>query len=165
MKRKGFSLTELMIALAIFSIISLFLYQTFFSQIRQSFNFNYNIDIQRNVNKALEILTDEIRNNSYTDVTFEESGGKVTKVLSKDRITKVVNTIIDLNSSGSGNVNYNNVNKTLSDKYGNESFNIDSILITRGVSGDNENDLILITVSASEGRAQITSSTAVNIEK
>jgi prepilin-type N-terminal cleavage/methylation domain-containing protein len=165
MKRKGFSLTELMIALAVFSIISIFLYQTFFSQIRQAFNFNYNIDIQRNVNKALEMLTDEIRNSSYTDVTFEESGGKVTEVLSKDRITKVVSTIIDLNSSGSGNVNYNSVNKILSDKYGNECFNIDSVVITRGGAGNNENDLILITVSASEGRTQITSSTAVNIEK
>lgn len=160
MKRKGFSLTELMIALAIFSIISLFLYQTFFSQIRQSFSFNYNIDIQRNVNRALEMLTDEIRNNSYTNITIELTGtGGTTQVKSGGNI------IIDLSSSALGNVNYNSANKTLSDKQSNECTNIDSIQIIQGNVSNNENDLILITVSASEGRTQITSSTAVNIKK
>lgn len=157
MKKKGFTLIELMIAIAIFTIFSMYLYQVFFSQIRQSFNFNNNIDIQHNTNKALNMLTDEIRNYSFTNITFQSSGG--TQVFSNGKI------IIDLTSNASSpDIYYNSASKILSDNNGNQCSNIDSVQITQG-SSNNENELILITVSASEGNKQITSSTAVNIKK
>lgn len=155
MKKKGFTLIELMIAIAIFTIFSMYLYQVFFSQIRQSFNFNNNIDIQRNANKALNMLTDEIRDYSFSDI---KPG---TQVLSNDKV------IIDLsgNTTSNADIYYNSANKVLSDNNGNQCSNIDSVKISQGASSDNEGDLILITVSASEGTTQIKSFTAVNIKK
>lgn len=158
MKRKGYTLIELMITLAILSILSLFLYQTFFSQIRKSFSFKNNIDIQRNINEAVSMLTDEIRNYSFTNITVMSSGGS-TQVFSDGRV------IIDLSSNSSApDIYYDSANKTLRDKNGNHCFDIDSIQINRGVNSG-ENELILITVSASHGNEQITTSTAVNIKK
>ncbi|MFL0195453.1 type II secretion system protein J [Clostridium sp. WILCCON 0269] len=162
MKKKGFTLVELMIALAIFTIFSVYLYQTFFSQIRQSFSFNNNIDIQYNVNKALSMITDEIRNYSFTNITIPTE----TEVMSGNKV------IIDLDSNDlTHDIDYNKSSKTLNlnDVQSNANIdkclNIDSVRISQGDSNNNESELILITVSASEGDIQITSSTAVNINR
>ncbi|MBV7275757.1 type II secretion system protein J [Clostridium thailandense] len=154
MKKKGFTLVELMIALATFAILSLYLYQTFFSQIKLNFSFNDNIDLQYNINKALNILTDEIRNYSFTDISINgdqiSSGGKV---------------IVNLNSGGLNNdVDYDRANKilNLNDANGvniSKCTNIDSINMA------SEGEIIVITVSASQGKLKITSSTAVNVKR
>ena len=92
MKKRGFTLVELMITLAIFSIFSVYLYQTFFSEIRQSFNFKNNIDIQYNTNKALNMLTDQIRNYSSTNDTktlTSSDGNNILKLGSKDKDGKI----------------------------------------------------------------------------
>lgn len=160
MKKKGFTLIELMIALTIFTIFSAYLYQTFFSQIKQSLSFSNNIDIQYNANKALNMITDEIRNYSFTNITFQSSGGTgATQILSNGKV------IIDLSSNSSNpDIYYNSSTKILSDNSGNQCSNIDSVSLSQGtLSGENE--LILITVSASEGSTQITTSTAVNIKR
>lgn len=158
MKKKGFTLIELMIAIAVFTIFSMYLYQTFFSQVKQSFNFNNNIDIQYNANKALNMITDQIRNYSFTNISVNG-----TKVLSGGKV------IIDLDSTVVGTSNtdiilyYNGASKTLSDSSGNQCSNIDSIKIERG--SNDENELMMVTISASQGERKITSSTAVNINK
>lgn len=174
MKRKGFTLVEVMITLAIFAIFSLYLYQTFFSQIRQAFGFNNNIDYQVEANKALNMITDEIRNYSYTNITFENSDGLgVTQVLS-DANTSNDHLIIDLNSSTlNHDIDYNSSKEVLSlnDTSNPQNItniakcsNVKSIFITVGDASKNEGGLIIITVTVG-GSTDITESTAINIKR
>ncbi|AZV55568.1 type II secretion system protein [Clostridium sp. AWRP] len=172
MKKRGFTLVELMITLAIFSIFSVYLYQTFFSQIRQSFNFKNNIDIQYNANKALNMLTDEIRNyDSVNDTKILKSsdGDTVLRLGSRDENGKIkVSTVsnasgtnedeINLISNASSNILYNIKSKVLQDKDENKCSNIDSVDFSY------KDGLIFIRISASEGNIQIKSSTAINVQ-
>lgn len=157
MKKKGFTLIEVMIALGIFSIISVYLYQAYFTQLKQSLNFNNNVDIQQSANKALNMLTDEIRNYSGSNATLTISSGQV-----KNSTSKV---IIDLNQNApSTDINYNPSTKIITDKDGNQCSNIASIQINLGTAVS-ENNLIIISVTASKGNVQYTTSTAVNFDK
>lgn len=157
MKKKGFTLIEVMIALGIFSIISVYLYQAYFTQLKQSLNFNNNVDIQQSANKALNMLTDEIRNYSGSNATLTTSSRQV-----KNSTSKV---IIDLNENApSTDINYNPSTKIITDKDGNQCSNIASIQINQGTAVS-ENDLIIISVTASKGNVQYTTSTAVNFDK
>lgn len=157
MKKKGFTLIEVMIALGIFSIISVYLYQAYFTQLKQSLNFNNNVDIQQSANKALNMLTDEIRNYSGSNTTLTVSLKQV-----KNSASKV---IIDLNQNApSTDINYNPSTKIITDKDGNQCSNIASIQINLGTAVS-ENNLIIISVTASKGNVQYTTSTAVNFDK
>ena len=157
MKKKGFTLIEVMIALGIFSIISVYLYQAYFTQLKQSLNFNNNVDIQQSANKALNMLTDEIRNYSGSNTTLTISSGQV-----KNSASKV---IIDLNQNAPlTDINYNPSTKILVDNNGNQCSNITSIMISQG-TGDYENELIIISVTSSKGNVQYNTSTAVNFNK
>jgi len=178
MKKRGFTLVELMITLAIFSIFSVYLYQTFFSQIKQSFNFKNNIDIQYNTNKALNMLTDQIRNYSSTNDTktlTSSDGNNILKLGSKDKDGKIevssvsnagaankdiINLILNPTESNvpSSNIYYDRKSKTLQDNDENKCFNIDSVDFSY------KNGLIFISVSASEGNIQIKSHTAINVQ-
>ncbi len=177
MKKRGFTLVELMITLAIFSIFSVYLYQTFFSQIKQSFNFKNNIDIQYNTNKALNMLTDQIRNYDSTDDTktlTSSDGSIVLKLGPKDKNGKIqvstdsnagafnkdtINLISNATSSNSSsNIYYDIKSKTLHDNDENKCFNIDSVDFSY------KNGLIFVSVSSSEGNIRIKSSTAINVQ-
>ena len=156
MKRKGLTLIELIIAVSMFTIISMFIYRTFFTQIKQSVGFNNSIDIQYNVNKALNMLTDKIRSSDYVTV----SGSPVTQVLSNGVV------IIDLASNSTNpDIYFNSVGNQLIDKDGRSCSYIESVVISQGTSDNRENELILITVSAVERDIRISSSTAVNIRR
>ena len=156
MKKKGFTLLELMIAISIFAIVSGFIYKTFFSQIKQSVGFNNNIDIQYNVNKALNLLSAKLRNSN--NITL--SGSPTSQVLSGSRV------IIDLSSNSSApDIYYDALNRKLIDKDAGTVNNIITIEISQGISANKEIELIFITVSAVEGSTQFTSSTAINIRR
>jgi prepilin-type N-terminal cleavage/methylation domain-containing protein len=156
MKKKGLTLIELMIALSMFTVISLYIYRTFFTQIRQSADFNNSIDIQYNANRALNMLTDKIR--SSTGVTL--SGSPVTQVLSNGVV------IIDLTSNGTNpDIYFNSGSKQLVDKDGRSCSNINVIKISQGTSVSKEHELIFVTVSAVKGDTEFSSSTAVNIRR
>ncbi|AGY76859.1 PilW family protein [Clostridium autoethanogenum] len=172
MKKRGFTLVELMITLAIFSIFSVYLYQTFFSEIKQSFNFKNNIDIQYNANKALNMITDEIRNYDSVDDTKilkSSDGNTVLKLGPRDKNGKVqVSTVsnagaangneINLISNASSNILYNIKSKVLQDKDENKCSNIDSVDFSY------KDGLIFISVSASEGNIVLKSHTAINVQ-
>ncbi|WP_368490367.1 PilW family protein [Clostridium sp. BJN0013] len=177
MKKKGFTLIELMIALSIFVIFSIYLYKTFFSQIKQSFNFNNNIDVQYNVNKALNMLTDEIRSYNCTNDTkiFKSSDsnnsffvncgngdseeGNIDTSNSRDTIDLLSNSP-ESGSPPPSDIQYNRKSKTLYLKNDNQNkcFNIDSVFFLY------ENGLITVTVSASRGDVHIERSTAINLK-
>ncbi|WP_163193435.1 PulJ/GspJ family protein [Clostridium thermarum] len=156
MKKKGLTLIELMIALSMFSIISLFMYRTFFTQIRQAAEYNHNIDLLYNANKALNMLTDKIRSSS--GITL--SGNPVAQVLSNGVV------VIDLTSNTtSPDIYFNSGKKELVNADGRTCSYIDSVVISQGTSPDKEDELIYITVSAVKGNSEFSSSTAVNIRR
>lgn len=175
MKKKGFTLIELMITLAVFAIFSIYLYQTFFSQVRQSFSFNNNIDIQYNVNKALNMLTDNIRSyNSANDSKILKSSDRNKSIFinqngenKEDSINEggnIVNVILNFPESNSvppSDIQYDKAEKILyfkSDSQ-NKCSHIDSVNFLL------ENGVVIIKVSASEGDIKITNTTAVNIKR
>ncbi|MFA9396693.1 MAG: type II secretion system protein J [Clostridiaceae bacterium] len=95
MKKRGFTLLELMIALGIFMLFSVYMFQAFNLQTRQTFRFNNNIELQYNVNKAMNMITDDLRNNlsqNLTDVTFDSTNQTLT-----DSDGIVCNYIININ--------------------------------------------------------------------
>lgn len=169
MKRKGFTLVELMITLAIFTIFSFYLYQTFFYQIRQSFGFNSNIDAQTDANKVLNSITDVIRNNNIqkpdelgtqildnntTDSIIDYN--KNSKVLSlnyKDSEGKDVHTI------------YNNIEveitavQYIKDNDGNDKWE------DEGNYDEGKDLMLLIKISIHNGDINITRKTAINITR
>lgn len=177
MKKKGFTLIELMITLTIFAIFSVYLYQTFFSQIRQSFSLNNNIDVQYNVNKSLNMLTDNIRSYSSTNGTkiLKSSDGsksisinqngeiQVNSINDNGNIVNVLSNFPEPSSSPPADIQYDSINKTLYFKNDsqNKCFNIDSV----DFSTENKNGIIVITVSVLKGNVHIESSTAVNVKK
>ncbi|WP_416175898.1 PilW family protein [Clostridium sp.] len=120
MKKKGFTLIELMIAISIFSVFSIFLYNMFSVQVKESFNFKENINTQYNLNKAMTMITASLRENSYKDSFDYES----------------------LDSLG---LIYNKNTKTLSDKYGRKSTGIDEVTIK---NDSNEAGVLQVTVSS-----------------
>lgn len=159
MKKKGFTLIELSIALGLFTILSVFLFRAFSTQVREASAFNKYVDIQCNVNNALSTLTNEIRNNTNISLDTTE-GSPAVQVLSNGK------AIIDLASdSSSPDIYYDSKNKILYDKSGNHYSYINSINIVQGTMSDNENELIKITVTGIEGNVQFTSSTAINIRR
>lgn len=159
MKNKGFTLIELLIALGIFSVLSIFLLQAFSTQMKEASDSNKYIDIQHNVNNALSVLTNEIRNNTNISMNAAE-GSPAASVLSNGK------TIIDLESdSSSPDIYYDSSNRVLHDSSGNHYSYINSVKIIQGTASDSENELIEITVTGIEGSIQYTSSTAVNIKK
>lgn len=64
MKKKGFTLIEIMITLAIFSLFVGFLYNAYFSQIRENNSFNSRLDLKYNGDKAMNFIANELRNNA-----------------------------------------------------------------------------------------------------
>ncbi|MBC2579948.1 type II secretion system protein J [Clostridium sp. DJ247] len=59
--KKGFTLIEVMIALAIFSIFIGFVYKTYYVEIRTSLSMNKSIDLEYNASKVMNRMVNEIR--------------------------------------------------------------------------------------------------------
>lgn len=179
MKKKGFTLVELMMTLAVFTIFSIYLYQTFFLQIRQSFEFKDNIDIQYDANKALNMIADQIRScDSINDTKIlrasdgktiislgpKDKNGQIQVSVSKGNFLNDGDTVeliknqpeLDLPLS---DVQYNIKEKMLKDDNEDKCYNIDKVDFSY------ENGLVNVTVSASEGKLNIKMSTAVNVQK
>lgn len=71
--KKGFTLIELMIALAIFSIFALFVYNSYYNQIRVSTASNNTIDLEYNTSKVMRKVVDKVREeNKVISLTKEE---------------------------------------------------------------------------------------------
>ncbi|MFT8315605.1 MAG: prepilin-type N-terminal cleavage/methylation domain-containing protein [Clostridium sp.] len=168
MKRKGFTLVEVMITLAIFTIFSLYLYQTFWGEIKQTFRFYNSIDNQTDANKDLNMITDVIRNNNiqkpdklgYMTQVFSINGShpiidynKNSKVLSlnyKDSEGKYVNTIYNNIEVEINAVQYDDVNE----KWEYE-----------GNYDDGKDLMLIIKISINNGDINSTRSTAINITR
>lgn len=167
MKKKGFNLVELMIAVSIFTIFTLFMYRFFFDEQKFFMTLHRQIDLQYNANTALEYLGGAVRNNvklAFREDTVYEG--------SKYRIWYTDNTrstvLFDMTGSGSsGEMKLNSGDKTLKDSQDNTLCrNIDTVEIGFDTAS---NDIINITVKLSSGsgsrKVDYTAKTSINIKK
>ena len=158
MKKKAFTLIELMIALALFSLFVGFLYNAYFTQIKENHSFNTRIDLKYNGDRAMNLITSELRNNIILPGT-----GNITQVISQGKI------LIDLTGSSSPSQLQLTSQNTLID---NSNLNpvvlctgITSIKMEFGSTSKNEGDLIFITIDLQLRDDRYTVTTAVNISK
>ena len=158
MKKKGFTLIEMMIALAIFSLFVGFLYNAYFSQIKENNSFNNRLDLKYNGDKAMGLITDELRSNVITPST-----GAFTQIISNG------NVLIDLTGSVSTSDLQLTSQNTLVDKSSSNPVilckGITSIKMQFGDVAQNEGDLIIITINLQIKNDQYTVTSAVNISR
>jgi len=93
MKKKGFTLIELMIALSIFSLFVGFLYTAYFTQIRENNSFNSRIDLKYNGDKAMNLILDELRS-----TVVMPNADKIVQIKSDTVVVCEGITSIDINS-------------------------------------------------------------------
>lgn len=163
MKKQGFTLIEIMITLAVFSLFVGFLYNAYFTQIKENNSFNTRIDLKHNGDKAMNLITNELRNNA--NFTFIIGGeGAINQITTLDG-----NLIIDLISSMEPSNLTLTSNNTLID-----NSNLNPVILCKGITSikmefgsvaKNEEDLIIITIDLQLRNDQYTVTTAVNINK
>jgi len=166
MKKKGFTLIEMMIALAIFSLFVGFLYNAYFSQIKENISFNNRLDLKYNGDKAINLITDELRSNTKLNFVIG-SDGNINQITTTDSEMKI-KILIDLNSSASTSaLKFITSQNTLVD--GSNSVvlckEISSISIKPGSPSQNETDLLIITIDLKLKNDLYTVTSAVNINK
>ena len=163
MKKKGFTLIEMMIALAIFSLFVGFLYNAYFTQIKENNSFNNRLDLKYNGDKAMNLITDELRsntnlklyNNDIIIIPIPGSYVDVNKVKTGDGIT----ILIDLTGSAVSSKLQLTSQNTLRDNTNVLCKGITSITMKY------KEDLILISINLQLKNDQYTVTSAVNINK
>ena len=158
MKKKGFTLIEIMITLAIFSLFVGFLYNAYFTQIRENNSFNSRLDLKYNGDKAMDLITKELRS-----IVIPVSTGRIFKVKSG------ADVLIDLTlSTDPAKLKLTSQN-TLIDNSGSNQVvlcqGITRIIMEFGDAIKNEEELIIITIDLQSKNDSYTVRTAVNISK
>lgn len=163
MKRQGFTLIELMITLALFSLFVGFLYNAYFTQIKENNSFNTRIDLKHNGDKAMNLITNELRNN--VDFNFIAGGNGDINQITKtngDILINLTSSIEPSNLALTSNntlIDNSNLNPVVLCK------GITSIKMNAGSIAKNEEDLIIITIDLQLRNDRYTVTTAVNINK
>ena len=165
MKKKGFTLIEMMLALAIFSLFVGFLYNAYFSQIRENASFNNRLDLKYNGDKAMNLILDTLRSNIGLNYTFVN--GSTTNI---NKVTNSTGTLIDLTGGASSLTlrNQGNSNELVDES--SPSFvvlckKIASISIQTGTPAQNEADLLLVTITLQSKNDTYSVTSGVNISK
>ena len=157
MKKRGFTLIELMITLAIFSLFVGFLYSAYFTQIRENNSFNSRIDLKYNGDKAMNLITDELRSNAYFILAID-STGNVTRITTTDH-----KMLIDL----TGGTDLFNLKLTPQNTLVDNS-NSNPVILCKGITSiiiNYNEDLIFITIYLKSKNDEYTVTSAVNIKK
>lgn len=96
--KKGFTLIELMIALAIFSIFALFIYNSYYNQIKVSTTFNKSIDLEYNTSKVMKKVVDKIREENKAIILTKEDDElrKVVKFMYNNKVLVEVSNKYDI---------------------------------------------------------------------
>lgn len=164
MMKKGFTLLELMITLAIFSIFSGYLYKIYFNQIKLFSSINNRNDFQYEAKTGEYYISREIRNN-INDITYDSINKLIKKTSSG---TILVNASGDVsNSVNMGNINFDATNHTFLSKSGDILCRyVNSISITHGNTNNGYNaDILLIDIQFSNGKDNYSISTGINTTK
>ncbi|MBC8062740.1 MAG: prepilin-type N-terminal cleavage/methylation domain-containing protein [Clostridiaceae bacterium] len=148
MKKKGFTLIEMMIALAIFSLFVGFLYKAYFSQIKENKSFIDRLDLKYNGDKAMGLITDELRSNVIQpdiDIITSPSTGNITQIKSNpinliDLTGTFSNSDLQLTSQNTlvSNPSLNNVVQCKGIKSITMKYNVNLILITIELKSKND---------------------------
>lgn len=161
MNKKGFTLIELMITLALFSLFVGFLYNAYFTQIRENNSFNTKLDLKYNGDKAMSLITEELRSN--VDFKFiSGSNGNINQITTIDD-----HMLIDLD----GGAKPSNLSLTSQNTLVDNSNSIPVVLcsgitsITMKPGVGNESDLMIIKIDLQLKDDSYTVTTAVNINK
>ena len=111
MKKKGYTLIELIIAFSIFVIFSGFMYKVYFEQIRSLKSIGSKSQIQYNANTAMDLISRQIRNN--VNITGNAQG-----ICTQLTIPGTV--LIDVSGNGiNSNLYFDSITSTLRDRGGN----------------------------------------------
>jgi prepilin-type N-terminal cleavage/methylation domain-containing protein len=171
MKKKGFTLIEVMISLGIFVLFSGYMYRTFFNQIRLYSSVNNKNHTQYSGRNAVNIIMDVIRKSDKivehvpTIVAKEPNlpSGSIEKVIAPDSTGKK-RLLIDLNEDDSytADVNYSYIDKTLTDADGNILCSEISSLILRY---DEITKVITINAEITSGKETYELITGINIKE
>lgn len=134
--KKGFTLIELMIALAIFSIFALFIYNSYYNQIKVSTASNNSIDLEYNTSKVMQKVVDKIREeNKVIALTKEDDDlRKVVKFMHNNKVLVEVSNKYDIS------VKISNASVKSIDEFGVEDQENEFILIYINVSGTLKED-------------------------
>jgi len=158
MNKKGFTLIELMITLALFSLFAGFLYNAFFTQIKENNSFNTNIDLKYNGDKTMNLITDKLRSN-----VIESGEGNITQIEGSTE----GNILIDL----TGEAGLSELKLTLENTFVDNS-NSSPVVLCEGITSINmkfgnedEKDLIFITIYLKSRNDEYTVTSAVNINE
>lgn len=171
-KKKGFTLIEMMIALAIFSLFVGFLYNAYFSQIKENNSFNNKLDLKYNGDKAINLIINELRSNvnrSEPENTIKfiyayEAGStiNINKITSSSDMGLI--NLIDLTGAAGSHLSL--IHEELKDINAVvQCTGITSINIQKGNPSENEEDLLIITINLQLKNDQYTVTSAVNINK
>lgn len=132
-KKNGFTLLELMISLSIFSIFSLFVYKTYFDQIKSYNNLKYKIEASKNAELILSKLTLLIRNSIIVDSSnlnnlyfLKDSNNNINKLIAQnvtlsengESVTKDLNILSISANSNDAYLNLDTISNTLKYKNG-----------------------------------------------
>lgn len=134
--KKGFTLIELMIALAIFSIFALFIYNSYYNQIKVSTASNNSIDLEYNTSKVMQRVVDKIREeNKVIALTKEDDDlRKVVKFMHNNKVLVEVSNKYDIS------VKISNASVKSIDEFGVEDQENEFKLIYINVSGTLKED-------------------------
>lgn len=134
--KKGFTLIELMIALAIFSIFALFIYNSYYNQIKVSTASNNSIDLEYNTSKVMQKVVDKIREeNKVIALTKEDDDlRKVVKFMHNNKVLVEVSNKYDIS------VKISNASVKSIDEFGVEDQENEFKLIYINVSGTLKED-------------------------
>lgn len=162
MKKKGFTLIELMLAVSIFGVFTIFMLKFFFDEYRSYVRLQNQLDLQYNAGTAVDYIVHCIRNNP--DLIFQDEDYQV--VISRSSGRK----LIDISDNGGvydSELYYDARHKALKNKQGHVLCkNIESIILEPDSSDDSVIN-VKVFLSAGEGnrKAQYDIFTSVNILK
>jgi prepilin-type N-terminal cleavage/methylation domain-containing protein len=160
MKKKGFTLIEIMITLALFSLFVGFLYNAYFSQFKENNSFNTRLNLKYNGDKAMNLIVNELRNNVNLNISLI-NGNHINKI-SATNDEGVTDIIIDLASGAeSSNLTLTSQNTLVDARTEVPMILCKDIFITMQYEGE----LVIITINLQSKNDSYTVSSAVNINK
>jgi len=163
MKKRGFTLVELMIALSIFAILIGSVYKVYFSEMKELRQITDKNNLQYNAKSCIEYITKELRNKyDYSQgITLEGNGTLIKSYITVNNV-ETSTVLVDVSGSSKGLVNLNKTTKKLTDNKGRTLCNgVNNILLSKDSSGN----LIIVTIDLQSGNESYSVTTGVNISK
>jgi len=163
MKKKGFTLVELMIALSIFAILMGSVYKAYFSELKELRQIADKNNLQYNAKSCIEYITRELRNKKdYSQgVTLEGNGTLIKSYITVNNV-ETSTILVDVSGSSKGLVNLNKATKKLTDDKGRILCNgVNNISLSKDASGN----MIIITIDLQSGNESYSITTGINLSK